>query len=156
MIYSGLQSMVQDSEVKPITGFIEAHDQTTNNNRTTQIVVGSVCFLFILISQAIVGHLCKETTVCHYQRRMNNMLCVIRNIRDEYQSRNNVQRTKDDLSNIGQTDAQVKHVLREMLSSQTNKVDHCIPLQFHPVKFIYLYLKDGLITNSRSLPYMAV
>ena len=54
---------------------------------------------------------------------MNNMLRVVRNMRDEYQRKNNFQKARDDLNNLGQKDAEVEqgnNVLREMLSSRSH------------------------------------
>ena len=121
MIASNLKLL--DSEVKAISGFVEALEQTTNNHRTTQIIVGCVSFTFISALVAISGYLCRKTTVSQYQRRMNNMLRVVRNMRDEYQSKRNFQKARDDLNNLGQNDAEVEqgnNALREMLSSRTH------------------------------------
>ena len=121
MIASNLKLL--DSEVKAISGFVEALDQTTNNHRTTQIIIGCISFTFISALVAISGYLCRKTTVSQYQRRMNNMLRVVRNMRDEYQSKRNFQKARDDLNNLGQKDAEVEqgnNALREMLSSRTH------------------------------------
>ena len=121
MIASNLKLL--DSEVKAISGFVEALEQTTNNHKTTQIIVGCVSFTFISALVAISGYLCRKTTVSQYQRRMNNMLRVVRNMRDEYQSKHNFQKARDDLNNLGQNDVEVEqgnNALREMLSSRTH------------------------------------
>ena len=121
MIASNLKLL--DSEVKAISGFVEALEQTTNNQRTTQIIVGCVSFTFISALVAISGYLCRKTTVSQYQRSMNNMLRVVHNMRDEYQSKHNFQEARDDLNNLGQNDVEVEqgnNALREMLSSRTH------------------------------------
>ena len=121
MIASNLKLL--DCEVKAISGFVEALEQTTNNHRTTQIIVGCVSFTFISALVAISGYLCRKTTVSQYQRRMNNMLRVVRNMRDEYQSKHNFQKARDDLNNLGQNDVEVEqgnNALREMLLSRTH------------------------------------
>jgi len=80
MIASNLKLL--DSEVKAISGFVEALEQATNNHRTTQIIVGSISFLLISALVGVSRYLCRKTTVPQYQRRMNNMLRVVRNMRD--------------------------------------------------------------------------
>ena len=112
-----------DSEIKAIIGFVEALEQATNNRKTTQIVIGSISFVFIFALIGISGYLCRKTTVSQYQRRMNNMLRVVRNMRDEYQRKHNFQKARDDLNNLGQKDAEVEqgnNALREMLSSRSH------------------------------------
>ena len=121
MIASNLKLL--DSEVKVISGFVEALEQTSNNHKTTQIIVGSISFVIIFALVGVSGYLCRKTTVSQYQRRMNNMLRVVRNMRDEYQSKHNFQKARDDLNNLGQNDAEVEqgnNALREMLSSRNN------------------------------------
>ena len=121
MIASNLKLL--DSEVKAISGFVEALEQTTNNHRTTQIIVGSISFVFISALVGVSGYLCRKTTVSQYQRRMNNMLRVVRNMRDEYQSKHNFQKAREDLNNLGKNDAEVEqgnNALREMLSSRNH------------------------------------
>ena len=121
MIASNLKLL--DSEVKAISGFVEALEQTSNNHKTTQIIVGSISFVIIFALVGVSGYLCRKTPVSQYQRRMNNMLRVVRNMRDEYQSKHNFQKARDDLNNLGQNDAEVEqgnNALREMLSSRNH------------------------------------
>ena len=114
MIASNLKLL--DSEIKAITGFLEALEQANNNRKTTQIVIGS-------ISIGIYGYLWTKTTVSQYQWRMNNILRVVRNMSDEYQRKHNFQKARDDLNNLGQKDAEVQQgndALREMQSSRSH------------------------------------
>ena len=106
MIASNLKLL--DSEIKAITGFVEALEQANNNRKTIQIVIGSISFVFIFALIGISGYLCRKTTVSQCQRRMNNMLRVVRNMRDEYQCKHIFQKARGDLNNLGQKDAEVK------------------------------------------------
>lgn len=44
-----------DSKVRAIFGFVEAVEQTTNNHRATQIIVGSISFVLIAVLVGVSG-----------------------------------------------------------------------------------------------------
>ena len=61
MIASNLKLL--DSEVKAISGFVEALEQTTNNHRTTQIIVGSISLILISVLVGVSGYLCRKNSI---------------------------------------------------------------------------------------------
>ena len=88
------------NEIKALSHFAEIPDTRYTYQKSNIFVLSTVSFIFIGLLIMATAYLARKTNSSHFQKRMNNLIRVATNLRDEYCQKIRVIRARDELDRM--------------------------------------------------------
>ena len=104
----GANMNLVSNNLNAITEYIETIDAKISRNKINTIVTS--CVAFLIIAGLIIGTamLMRRTQTSHFQKRMNNVMRAVTQMRDEYRQKLRLARAREELDRMDTNEHEIE------------------------------------------------